>query len=93
MKEILLFLENNIHMDDNNSINKNKIETKIENLKETNLINSFNPSSPLQKQKLFEFYNVKSESKTAKGQPQWNRTELERLQKFLAVQIDSKENN
>ena len=47
----------------------------------------------LQKQKLFEFYNVKSESKTAKGQPQWNRAELERLQKFLAVQIDSKESN
>lgn len=73
--------------------NKNKIETKIENLKETNLIYSFNPSSPLQKQKLFEFYNVKSESKTARGQPQWNRAELERLQKFLAVQIDSKESN
>lgn len=70
--------------------NKNKVENKIESIKQSNNVSLFNPSSPLQKQNLFDYYNIESESETATGKPQWNRAELERLQKLLALLIDSK---
>ena len=70
--------------------NKNKIETKINNLQEANLISSFNPGSPTQKQNFFKFYEIESEKKTEAGNPQWDRTELLRLQKLLKIMIDEK---
>ena len=73
--------------------NKNKVENKIEGLKDLNLIGNFNPKSSLQKQKFFEYYGIKSESTTVKGKPQWNRAELEKLEKLLSVSIDTKGND
>ena len=70
--------------------NKNKIETKINNLQEANLISSFNPGSSTQKQNFFKFYGIESEKETKAGNPQWDRTELLRLQKLLKIMIDEK---
>ena len=71
--------------------NKNKIETKIEDLQNKNLIDNFNPASSLQIQNFFEYYNIKSENKTKGGNPQWDRAELERLQKLLNLLIKEEE--
>lgn len=73
--------------------NKNKIETKINDLQEANLIISFNPGSPTQKQNFFKFYGIESEKETKAGNPQWDRTELLRLQKLLETMIDEKGDN
>ena len=73
--------------------NKNKVENRIEGLKDLNLIGHFNPKSSLQKQKFFEYYGIKPESSTAKGKPQWNRAELEKLEKSLSLIIDTKGSN
>lgn len=70
--------------------NKNKIETKINDLQEANLITSFNPGSPTQKQNFFKFYNIESEKETKTGNPQWDRTELLRLQELFKIMIDEK---
>ena len=70
--------------------NKNKIDTKIEQLQEQDIINSFNPGSPTQKQNFFKFYGIESEKETATGNPQWDRTELLRLQKLINIMIDEK---
>ena len=70
--------------------NKNKIETKINNLQEANLISSFNPGSSTQKQNFFKFYGIESEKETKTGNPQWDRTELLRLQKLINIMIDEK---
>ena len=39
----------------------------------------FNPSSPKQKQELFELLGISSESTTASGSPQWDRDQVERV--------------
>jgi hypothetical protein len=72
--------------------NKNKIDTKIEELKDKKLIRNFNPGSPLQKQKFFSFFGIESEKETKTGNPQWDKKELERLQKLLSILIEGKEN-
>lgn len=74
-----------------NAYNKNKIDTKIENLKTDKLIRSFNPGSSLQKQKFFSFLGIESEKETKAGNPQWDKKELERLQKLIGMLIDDKE--
>lgn len=71
--------------------NKNKIKTKIENLKTDKLIRNFNPGSALQKQKFFSFLGIESEKETKGGNPQWDKKELERLQKLIGMLIDDKE--
>lgn len=70
--------------------NKNKVDTKIDEIKTTTSISTFNPGSSLQKQKFFAFYNIESEKETAAGSPQWDRKELERIQKLLAMLIEDK---
>ena len=70
--------------------NKNKIDTKIEQLQEQNIIHEFNPGSPIQKQNFFKFYGIESEKETKTGNPQWDRKELERLQKLINMMIDEK---
>ena len=74
-----------------NAYNKNKIDAKIEDLKTDKLIRSFNPGSSLQKQKFFSFLGVESEKETKAGNPQWDKKELERLQKLIGMLIDDKE--
>ena len=37
---------------------------------------TFNPSSPLQKQELFEMLGIESEATTASGAPQWDRAQI-----------------
>lgn len=63
--------------------NKNRIESKIESLKDDDLINAFNPSSPIQLQNFFKFYGIESENTTPTGNPKWDRSELLRIQKLL----------
>lgn len=70
--------------------NKNKIEAKISKLNTETTVDAFNPGSALQKQKFFSYYGIDSEKETAAGSPQWDRKELERLQKLLAMLIDDK---
>lgn len=70
--------------------NKNKIDTKIEQLQEQDIIHGFNPGSPIQKQNFFKFYGIESEKETKTGNPQWDRKELERLQKLVNMMIDEK---
>ena len=70
--------------------NKNKIDTKIEQLQEQDIIRGFNPGSPVQKQNFFKFYGIESEKETKTGNPQWDRKELERLQKLINIMIDEK---
>ena len=70
--------------------NKNKIGTKIEQLQEQDIIHGFNPGSPTQKQNFFKFYGIESEKETKTGNPQWDRAELERLQKLINIMIDEK---
>lgn len=74
-----------------NAYNKNKIDTKIEDLKTDKLVRSFNPGSSLQKQKFFSFLGIESEKETKAGNPQWDKKELERLQKLIGILIDDKE--
>ena len=70
--------------------NKNKIGTKIEQLQEQDIIRGFNPGSPIQKQNFFKFCGIESEKETKTGNPQWDRKELERLQKLINIMIDEK---
>ena len=70
--------------------NKNKIDTKIEQLQEQDIIHGFNPGSPIQKQNFFKFCGIESEKETKTGNPQWDRKELERLQKLINIMIDEK---
>ena len=70
--------------------NKNKIDTKIEQLQEQDIIHGFNPGSPIQKQNFFKFCGIESEKETKTGNPQWDRAELERLQKLINIMIDEK---
>lgn len=70
--------------------NKNKIETKINEQKEESIISSFNPGSSLQKINFFKYYNIQSENETKKGNPQWNRKELEKLYHYINVLLDEK---
>lgn len=71
--------------------NKNKVQAKIENLETKDLMLLFNPGSSVQKQHFFEFMDIPSDTKTDAGNDSWNRKELERIQKLLAIMIDSKE--
>ena len=48
----------------------------------------FNPNSSLQKVELFRFLGIESESQTKGGQDQWNRDNLEKLQKKLALELE-----
>ena len=70
--------------------NKHKMDTKIEQLQEQDIIRGFNPGSPVQKQNFFKFYGIESEKGTKTGNPQWDRKELERLQKLINIMIDEK---
>jgi hypothetical protein len=72
--------------------NKNKIDTKIEKLQNNNLINEFNPNSPLQKRQFFDFCGIESETETKKGNDKFDRLELERIQKLLEIMIEDKNN-
>lgn len=74
-----------------NAYNKNKIDAKIEDLKTNKLVRNFNPGSSLQKQKFFSFLGIESEKETKAGNPQWDKKELERLQKLIGMLIDDKE--
>ena len=73
----------------NQNINT-KINTKIEQLQEQDIIYGFNPGSPIQKQNFFKFCGIESEKETKTGNPQWDRAELERLQKLINIMIDEK---
>ena len=73
--------------------NENKIDSKINQLQEQDLIHSFNPGSSTQKQNFFKFYDIESEKETKAGNPQWDRTELLRLQKLLETMIEEKGDN
>ena len=73
--------------------NKNKVDSKINQLQEQDLIHSFNPGSSTQKQNFFKFYGIESEKETKAGNPQWDRTELLRLQKLLGIMIDKEQDN
>jgi hypothetical protein len=68
--------------------NQNKIQSKIESVRETNLINTFNPGSSTQIRDFFKFYGIESEQQTPKGSPKFNRNELKRIQKLLEVMIE-----
>ena len=70
--------------------NENKIDSKINQLQEQDLIHSFNPGSSTQKQMFFEYYGIESENETKAGNPQWDRAELLRLQSLLKTMIDEK---
>lgn len=59
--------------------NKTKIEEKIQEVKIRDNLKVFNPGSSLQKQELFEMLGIESESETTKGNPQWDRDEIEKL--------------
>jgi hypothetical protein len=71
--------------------NKNKVDTKITELDNVDIITLFNPGSSLQKQKLFDYYKIESETETKKGNDKWDRKELERLQKLINLLIEDKE--
>ena len=90
MQEYIDKAMENLARDKGQIYNKNKIDNKIENLKQNTNIKIFNPGSPLQKQDFFAYYNVESENETTTGKPQWNRAELERLSKLLDLLVDSK---
>lgn len=62
--------------------NKNRISKKTTQLEIKN-IPDFNPASPIQKTEFFKMLSIESEKETLKGNPQWDRNELERLQKLL----------
>ena len=49
---------------------------------------SFNPNSTKQKVELFQFLGIEPESKTKKGNDQWNRDQLEILQKKLELELE-----
>lgn len=59
--------------------NKTKVQDKIQEVKIVDNTKEFNPGSALQKQELFKMLNIESESETVKGNPQWNREEIEKL--------------
>ena len=67
--------------------NKNRISNKINALIEDDLINAFNPSSPIQLQNFFRYYNIESENTTPTGNPKWDRSELLRIQKLLDTML------
>ena len=67
--------------------NKNRISNKIDALIEDDLINAFNPSSPIQLQNFFRYYNIESENTTPTGNPKWDRSELLRIQKLLDTML------
>ena len=67
--------------------NKNRIDSKINTVKEDDLINAFNPSSPIQLQNFFKFYGIESENTTPTGNPKWDRSELLRIQKLLDTML------
>ena len=71
--------------------NKNKVDAKVEALETTDMITLFNPGSATQKQKFFAYYGIESEKQTDAGNPQWDRSELERLQRLLKLMLDEKE--
>lgn len=68
--------------------NKN-IEAKKANIK---VEETFNPASTKHKQEFFTFLGIESESETKKGNPQFNRDELNKLLQYVNGYIDTKEN-
>ena len=90
MEETIKLAMLNLAKDKAEIYNKNRVDSKIDQLQEKDLIHSFNPSSPIQKQNFFKFYGIESEKETKTGNPQWDRAELERLQKLLKIMIDEK---
>lgn len=73
--------------------NKNRIESKIQSLDNSDIITLFNPGSDVQKRNLMKFLGIESENTTKAGNEQWNRNELQRLQKLIDVLLDEKEVN
>ena len=71
--------------------NKNKIENKNKKIKKLCSDIYFNPASPIQKQTLFSYLGIEPEKETEKGNPQWDRKELEKLQKQLIVMLEEKD--
>lgn len=71
--------------------NKN-ILVKINDIKQKTLP-EFNPSSSVQKRQLFEMLGIESEKETAGGNSQFDRKELERLQKLLGSMLDERTEN
>lgn len=72
--------------------NKNKKQNKEKEFQEI-LDKGFNPGSSMQKEAFFKFFGIESESLTDKGQDQWNRKELERLNSQLSLSLESKEDS
>lgn len=75
-----------------NIYNKNIDDRMITNESKGKYNIKFNPASSTQKQEFFDWLDIESESETKTGAPQWNRKELERLQKLLTIMIDDKNN-
>ena len=71
--------------------NKNKIETKIEDTKQSDMIMLFNPGSSTQKRAFFDYYGIQSDNVTPAGNPKWDRDELIRVQKLVKMMLDEKE--
>ena len=71
--------------------NKNKIEAKIEDTKQSDMIMLFNPGSSTQTRAFFKFYSIPSDSTTPIGNDKWDRNELQRVQKLIKIMLDEKE--
>lgn len=71
--------------------NKNRIDTKIDEIDRTKIIHLFNPASSLQKRQLFEYLGIESDNETKGGNDKWDRKELERIQKLLNIMIKDRE--
>ena len=69
--------------------NKNQQAKRIAKINQTPLP-KFNPASSTQKQQLFAMLGIESENETASGNPQFDRKELERIQKWLETLLDER---
>lgn len=69
-----------------NTNRKEKLNREVQK----ELSKGFNPSSSVQKEAFFKSLGIESESLTNKGQDQWNRKELEKLNSQLSLLIKSK---
>lgn len=88
MQPIINAAMEKLAQDKADAYNKNNVQDKIDNIKNTVKVSEFNPASSLQKQQLFEFCGIESEKETVGGNPQFDRKELERLQKLIGSMIN-----
>lgn len=70
--------------------NKTKIEDKKQ-LTDKEVVSEFLPGSTKMKREFFDMLGIESETETEKGQPQWNREELEKLFHLTNNLIEDKE--